>query len=314
MLLSGLAGALALAAKTGTSAAAPKSLVNSIDHSDLGTTLDLALASAPFPDPSAGYRDSTVLVFVPAHYRPDRAIDFVVHFHGHNTTARAAIAAHQLREQLFESKQNAILVVPQGPVESADSSIGKLERQGGFANLLRDVRAALSARDARRALGARSPRVGAALGTVCVSAHSGGYHAAARVITVGGIEVKEVYLFDALYNEVEVFEKWLLAGNQSKRRKLASYFGQEGAPASLSEQLYRDLSRQGVVCAHETTEGMLSPSELVRAQAVFIRSNLSHNAITHQRNALRDCLYASSLRRHVKSAWFDGKQGRRGQK
>ncbi len=309
-LISGLAAAVALVAQV-SEGAVSGFVVNKIDHTDLGTTLDLSLPSAPFPDAASGYRDGTVLVFVPSHYRPDRAVDFIVHFHGHNTTARAAIVWHQLREQLVDSKQNAILVVPQGPVESPDSSIGKLERPGGLARMLGDVRMALLMRDTRRALGTRSPRAGTAIGTICISAHSGGYHAAARAVTVGGIEVKEVYLFDALYNEADVFEKWLVAGGKTRRRKLVSYYGQDGTPAVLSEKLYRDLSKQGVTCAHESAEGTLSRSDLVRAQAVFVRSSLGHSAITHERNALRDCLYASSLKRHVKSAWFEGKHGRR---
>jgi hypothetical protein len=309
-LLAGLVPALLLSAKAASAAA--RIAVKHIDHSHLGTTLDLSLPGAPFPDNGRAYHDATVLVFVPLHYRPDRALDLIVHFHGHNTTARTAMTSHQLREQLWDSKQNAILVVPQGPVDSADSSIGKLERPGGFGRMLRDVRAALSLKETRRALEARAPRSGAAIGTVCVSAHSGGYHAAARAISVGGIEVKEVYLFDALYNEADVFRNWLATRPIGRRRKLVTYFGQEGAPAALSEQLYRDLTKLGVTTARETTEGTLSRGELVRAQAVFVRSGVGHHAIVHERNALRDCLYASSLRRHLRSAWFDNKQGRRG--
>jgi hypothetical protein len=301
-LLSGLGATLLLSARAGFAAA--RVIVKHIDQSHLGTTLELLLASAPFPDVGSGYRDSTVLVFVPLHYRPGRALDLVVHFHGHNTTARSAIAAHQLREQLWDSKQNAILVVPQGPVESADSSIGKLERPGGFGNMLREVRSALLLKETRRSLEARAPRANASIGTVCVSAHSGGYHAAARAVSVGGLEVKEVYLFDALYNDTEVFRHWVAGGSKGRRRKLVTYFGQEGTPSLLSEQLYRDLTRMGIATARQTREGTLSRGELVRAQAVFVRSEASHNAIVHERNALRDCLYASSLRRHVRSAWF----------
>ncbi len=301
-LLSGLLATLLLSAKVAS--AATRVTVKHVDQSHLGTTLELLLPGAPFPDTGSGYRDATVLVFVPLHYRPDRALDFIVHFHGHNTTARAAITAHRLREQLWDSKQNAILIVPQGPVDSSDSSIGKLERPGGFGNMLREVRSALLLKETRRALEARAPRASAPIGTVCVSAHSGGYHAAARAISVGGIEVKEVYLFDALYNEAEVFRNWIAGASKNRRRKLVTYFGQEGTPAVLSDQLYRDLTKLGIATVRETTEGTLSRGELVRAQAVFVRSGLSHNAIVHEHNALRDCLYASSLRRHLRSAWF----------
>src|SRR5262249_26891875 len=87
-----------------------------------GLTLAADLEHAPFPAQGAAYQDRTVFVFVPAHYTPPRdgRVSMVVHFHGHNTTAERAMAAHELREQLFDSKQNAILVVPQGPVFAAD--------------------------------------------------------------------------------------------------------------------------------------------------------------------------------------------------
>src|SRR5687767_14274770 len=72
-----------------------------------GVTFAMELDHAPFAAAPIVY------VFVPHHHRPATDVSCVVHFHGHNTTAERALAAHQLREQLDDSKQNAILVVPQ---------------------------------------------------------------------------------------------------------------------------------------------------------------------------------------------------------
>jgi hypothetical protein len=90
-----------------------------------GVTLVLELEHAPFPAPGAVYRDPTVVVFVPHHFRPGPgdAIGILVHFHGHNSTAERAMVAHELREQLFDSKQNAILVVPELAVLAPDSAV-----------------------------------------------------------------------------------------------------------------------------------------------------------------------------------------------
>src|SRR5258708_583953 len=65
-----------------------------------GVTAILELEHAPFPAPGSWHHDSSVLVFVPRHHRPssDEAVSFVVHFHGHNTTAERATMAHQLRD------------------------------------------------------------------------------------------------------------------------------------------------------------------------------------------------------------------------
>jgi hypothetical protein len=282
-----------------------------------GVTLAMELDHAPFPAPSAAYQDRTVFAFVPVHHRVgrDNRVSAVVHFHGHNTTAERALAAHELREQLFESKQNAILLVPQGPVLAADSSCGKLESPGGLSRMLSEALATLRVPEAAQALGtsvALGP--GARVGTVCLSAHSGGYHAAASCLKHGGVEVNEVYLFDALYAEHDVFRDWVLSGSGRglrHRHKLVSYYGAGASTESESQRLLGELERTGVRCAFEKVEGTLSREELTESDAVFVRTSLTHNGVTHELNALRDCLYASGLTRRLRTAWFERKEGAR---
>jgi hypothetical protein len=108
--------------------------VKSLTQDELGTTLVLGLPEAPF----AGRADDTVIVFVPGRYRyrAEEGISALVHFHGHNSSAERAIVAHALREQLVDSRQNAILVVPQLALLAPDSSCGRLASPRGFARLL----------------------------------------------------------------------------------------------------------------------------------------------------------------------------------
>ncbi len=297
-----------LAAKTG-------SRVTRVSTDERGVTLTMELEHAPFPAPGSWHRDPTVLVFVPRHHRPgpNGQIHFVVHFHGHNSTAERATTAHQLREQLFDSKQNAILVVPELAVLAPDSSAGKLETQGGFARLLDDVLATLGTREARAALGPAAPGARSTPGRICVSAHSGGYHAAACAIRVGGVKVHEVYLFDALYADTEVFRDWVIAGRgkpMSSRNKLVSYFT-AGTTEVNTRRLFAELEQAGVTVARETVEGTLSREDLTHAEAVSIRTQLTHGKVTSELNSLRDCLYASALRRRLRTSWFDAKQGAR---
>jgi hypothetical protein len=240
-------------------------------------------------------------------------VSFVVHFHGHNTTAERATTAHQLREQLFESKQNAILVVPQLAVMAPDSSAGKLEIPGAFARMLDDVLRTLEQRDVRVALGPSAPGIGASAGRVCISAHSGGYHSAACSLRAGGAHVHEVWLFDALYAETDVFRDWVIEGRgkpMGSRHKLVSYFT-AGTTEANTRRLFAELEQAGVACVHETVEGTLSREELTHAEAVSIRTSLGHGTVTSELNSLRDCLYASALRRRLRSSWFDVKQGAR---
>jgi len=280
-----------------------------------GTTLALALEHAPFPSAGAGYRDDTVFVFVPGHYRwrEEDGVAALVHFHGHNTTAERAMTAHQLREQLADSQQNALLVVPQLAVMSADSSCGKLESPGGLARMLAEA-VGTAAREGRTTLGDTAFAPDAPLGTVCLSAHSGGYHAAASCLRSGGVDVRETYLFDALYADFDVFRDWVVSRHGEplhRRHKLVSYFTEGGTTESLNGALRAQLDHGGVLCAHEMQEGALSRRDLSHAEAVFVRSGLWHSAVTWETNALRDVLYASALPRHVPTTWFARKSGAR---
>ncbi len=286
-----------------------------MDRDARGTTLALALDSAPFPAPGAGYADDTVLVFVPAHYRfrAEEGVAVLVHFHGHSTTAERAMAAHELREQLADSRQNALLVVPQLATNAADSACGKLEGAGGLARLLKEA-IAVSAREGRTTLGDTAFAADARVGTVCLSAHSGGYHAAACGLRGGGVDVRETYLFDALYAELDTFRDWVLARHGETlhaRHKLVSYFVEGGTTAAGSRWLRAELDRGGALCEEEEQEGELSRHDLSHAEAVFVRTGLWHNQVTWETNALRDCLYASALPRHLSSDWFARKHGAR---
>ncbi|MBS2014369.1 MAG: hypothetical protein JST00_15890 [Deltaproteobacteria bacterium] len=296
-------------------AAPPASRVVKLASDARGVTATLELAHAPFPAAGSGHQDSTVIAFIPHHHRVarDASVSVVVHFHGHHSTAEKAIVAHQLREQLYESKQNAILLVPQLAVMAADSSAGKLESPGGLARMLADALRVLDSAGVRAATGPAALAPGATLGRLCVSAHSGGFHAAASALRHGGVPVQEVYLFDALYADVDVFKDWVIAGRgkpMGSRHKLVSYFT-AGTTEANTASLFAQLEKNGVSCAYEQTEGTLSRADLTRAEAVSIRTKLAHGAVTSELNGLRDCLYASALHRNLRSSWFDAKNGAR---
>jgi hypothetical protein len=271
-----------------------------------GTTLSLALDHAPFA--GLAYHDDTVHVFVPAHYRwrEQDGVAVLVHFHGHNTTAEHAMAAHELREQLADSRQNAVLIVPQLAVLSADSSCGRLEAPGGLVALLAEA-LATAAREGDVTLGDTAFPADAPVGTVCVSAHSGGFHAAACSLRSGGVDVREAYLFDALYADVDVFGDWVIARRGEplhRRHKLVSYFTEGGSTEHCSAALRARLEHAGVLCAAEMREGELSRHDMSHAEAVFVRTGLWHSAVTWENNALRDVLYASALPRYLATTWF----------
>jgi hypothetical protein len=314
-VLAALANLPLLAVMSGarTAEAQVPARLKSLTRDALGTTLILGLPHAPFAGIS--YGDDTVIVFVPARYRfrAEEGVPALVHFHGHNSTAERAIAAHSLREQLVDSRQNAALVVPQLAVLAADSSCGRLATPGGLARL---VRGALStaARTGRAALQDSRFPDRAKLGRVCLSAHSGGYHAAACSLLAGGLDVSETYLFDALYAESNVFRDWVLARRgepPESRHKLVSYFIAGASTEPVNHYLRADLERSGVLVAEEQREGELSRRDLSHAGAVFVRTEVAHSSVPWETNALRDVLYASTLPRHLGSTWFENSDGAR---
>jgi len=316
--LAGGAAALVVTAVPRTAHADVQSRIRSMDRGSKGVTFYLELESAPFPAPGAGYRDPTVIVYVPSHFRynPHERLPVVVHFHGINSTAEGAMNGNQLREQLFDSRQNAILVVPQGPKNAEDTSFGKLQQEGGLSAMLHEITVLLHTREARRALGDAAVGHGserAHIGLVCLSTHSGGYHGVAGCLQHGGVEVTEVYLFDALYSDTEVFRDWVIKGkgrSQRHRHKLVTYFG-GGTTATQSKLLRTQLEKAGVKCASEHKEGELSRGDLTREEAIFVQTSLSHGQVTWESNALRDCLFASALPRHIRSSWFHDKDSSR---
>jgi hypothetical protein len=279
----------------------------------LGTTLSLGVPQAPFAGVANG--DDTVIVFVPDKYRfrAEEGISLLVHFHGHNSSAERAITAHALREQLVDSRQNAVLVVPQLALLAADSGCGKLATAGGFARMLGGALSS-AARLGRSTLGDSRFPERPRLGRVCLSAHSGGYHAAACSLRSGGIDVSETYLFDALYAESEAFRDWVLERRDdpvTRRHKLVSYFTSGAQTEVLNNGLRTALERSGVRVSEELREGALSRRDLSHARAVFIRTEVAHSSVTWETNALRDVLYASMLPRHLGSTWFERPNGSR---
>lgn len=303
------AGAAAVALVFGRSVEAQTTakagVLTSTERGSGGVTFTLAPKSAAFPCPGGKpYNDRTTLVFVPDHFRLPRSgrVDFVVHFHGHNTTAEKAIVSHKLREQLRDSKQNAVLVVPQGAVNQADGDFGKLMLKGGLGRLVSEIRGVLGGASVSKTLGDATLAKSKRAGRVVLSAHSGGYRAAAACSKGAGVDISEVYLFDALYGDVDAFAAYV---ERSEDHKLVSY-SIGGAPRENSKKLAQILTAKGVDVRQESG-AKLTREELVRGRAVFLEGHSTHAAATFEEQALRDCLLASCLVGRGSRAWHEGK-------
>ena len=270
------------------------------DVSALGVTLHLGLDAAPFPCDGAPYTDDTVVVFVPAGWRPGPgdSVDLLVHFLGRNGRVDGVLEGMRVREQLAASRRNAWLVLPQGPVNAPDNRIGKLERPGGLARLVAEVIERVCSGEAADALGSLAPDGLLGPGRVLLSAHSGGYRAAAWGLTRGQVEVSEVFLFDALYGERRTFREWLTAAPgvaAASRRRLVSVYTAWGGTRDENHGLQADLERLGLAVRHDVMAGPLSRDERARATALFLQSSAGHGDAVWRDDALFTCLASSGL-------------------
>ena len=277
LLGTGVAGAIVAPTIWIPRTANAASRIDKIDRGANGTTIYLSLENGPFPAKGERYKDDTCIVYVPHHFRlmADSKIDTVLHFHGHNNTAAGAMKGFKLREQLIESKQNAILIMPQGPVNARDSSGGKLEKKGALNPFLREVRQLVQSNEVAAKLGKSGIPKSGRIGTLVVSAHSGGFHVAAKLCKDTSFDVREVYLLDALYGDMYTFRDWVSArksqSRMADRHKLVSYYG-KGKVKTNNEKLMAEFDRLGIKYAHETKEGELKILEEAR-----IAMGLSYN-------------------------------------
>lgn len=301
------------------------------ETSQYGTTYWGRFDHAPFPSPGSPYKDNTIAVFVPEHYcpvlikaRPRKkgqtlyscysekqwaklkksgyrlskvdAVDYVIHFHGHSNTVEKALNNHKLREQFSLSLQNAILVVPQGPVNAIDSSAGKLERSGGMKRMLTEVHHFLRKQGV---IGSRQH-----LRRLIITSHSGGYRAAENCLKHGGFEVSELFLFDSLYAGTETFFEWIKEG---KGRRLVNIYYRD-KPRARTRELGAMLASAGIPVLKLKESEMDKPDfqrkKLARSRVIFVETDLGHSGCTRGRFNYRDHLFGSGLRRIRKTDWF----------
>jgi hypothetical protein len=265
-----------------------------------GTLLVEHLASAPFPHPqrahgheyegklydaAAHYSDDTVAIFIPKGFSQKGRVDFVVHFHGWKNHVEAVLRHYQLIEQLVASRRNALLVVPQGPFDAPDSFGGKLEDSGGFARFINEVSERLQ----------KSPAVklkSFAVGNIILSGHSGGYQVISSILDRGGLsgQIKEVWLFDALYARTDKFLAWW----ETSRGRLINIYTEHGGTKPETEQMMGMLKDRGIPFL-TAKEAKIRADDLRHNRLVFLYSDLAHDEVVNEHQSFEQFLATSIL-------------------
>lgn len=271
----------------------------------IGENLMVQMKSAPFPHPKRAqghtydgksypaaqhYRDSSVMIFLPKSFHAARTLDVVVYLHGWNNCIDTANEQFRLAEQFSESRRNAVLVFPEGPRFAPDSFGGKLEDSCGLQRLLSETLETLR----------RTKNIKARLGNVILAGHSGAYRGMAYMLLRGGVSVREVWLFDALYGQTEKFAHWLETDCKRLHGRFVNIYTDGGGTKAETEKLMEDLTAWNVpfrvVEESDATKQIITRQDLKRFSAVFIHTDLSHNDVIARRSQFRQFLETSCLR------------------
>ena len=214
-----------------------------------GTTV--SLPSAPYPHENSPYTNDSVRIFIPDGYRDLEAQDFVVHFHGWTTNVHKTLTENKYQEHLCSSGANAILVLPQGPLNAQSGDFGKLMHPGGLDALLKDVLSVVF-REGR----IRNP----AIGEIVLTSHSGGYQAVAANLSGNPFSVSAALLCDSLYGQESAYEQYVRGGG-----RLISNYTAGGGTEDKSHALAKKLAASGIEVSSQADQRSLRDSRAVLA-------------------------------------------------
>jgi hypothetical protein len=213
------------------------------------------------------YTDRSVLFHIPPHFDPKKPFAYLVFFHGIGTDVHKSNVDYNLDGQVDASGKNVILVIPQLPKDAADSSPGKFFRKGAFKTFMDEVAAEVTMK-----LG-RKYRTRCVDAPIILAAFSGGYKAAAYTLDRGGTadRIRGVVLLDALYEDVDKFEKWI--GKKIRKSFFVNVFTR-GACERNSTELAAQLGRHGLRVTPNWPARPVSTGELY-----FVSSETGHMEI-----------------------------------
>lgn len=213
------------------------------------------------------YSDSSVAIFIPQNYQLKDSVHLVFYFHGWWNNIHKSMNEFKLPEQFSNSKKNAIFVFPEGPKDAPDSFGGKLEEKNIFKQLVHEV---LHFLYSEKKITSAQP------GKIILSGHSGAYRVISLILNRGGLTdfISEVYLFDALYGQLQKYSHWL----EKYQGRFINIVTPNGGTKYNSEEFLNDLDDwQMSYYRHERNE--ISLNQLLNERIIFIFTDLSHNEV-----------------------------------
>lgn len=222
--------------------------------------------------PAAGhYDDSSVMIVVPPQFKATKKTDIICWFHGWRNTIDSAASYFELVKQFIASGSNAVLVIPETAKNSPDSYGGKLEKKDIFKALAKDV---IDKLKKEKVIGKR-----AEAGNIILAGHSGAFRVMAHILQNGGMEVKQVLLFDGLYSQVDKYTAWIQADDA--HRFLHIYTNRGGGTDAVSAEMMKGLREKNIAFINPE-EKDVNAEMLKSNQVIFIHSLKEHNDVINR--------------------------------
>ena len=220
---------------------------------------------------AAHYSDSSVLIVVPPDFKAGKKVDVIFWFHGWRNNIDTAAAYFELTNQFVATNCNAILVLPETTKDAPDSYGGKLEQQTVFKHLLQDVMNELK----KQKITGKKIKPG----NIVLAGHSGAFRVMAYILQNGGIEVKQIILFDGLYSQIEKYTGWIEADGAHQFINL--YTNKGGGTDEVSEKMMQGLREKNITFIN-LEEKEVNAAMLKENKVIFIHSLKEHNDVINR--------------------------------
>jgi hypothetical protein len=187
-------------------------------------------------------------------------------------------SAYSLISSFDASKANALLVIPELKFDASTGNPGVFADKGNFALFLTELFSA-------SALGSVLPvRTLDQIDNISVMSHSAGYWATAMILRHGGVNnIRQVVLFDSLYNYADDFIAWIQQSLKSPncRFQFANIYSRNGDTYADSQKMATRAS--SIVPAAQFLDDRKPSAALApgtTAYNVFFKySSLDHDSI-----------------------------------
>jgi hypothetical protein len=235
------------------------------------------------------YSDNHVLMIIPKKLKTNKTVDLVFWFHGWRNNIDRAAEFYKLTRQFIASKRNAVLVLAETAKNSPDSYGGKLEQPGMFRLLTNDVMQALKAGNYI------SDQIKP--GNIVLAGHSGAFRVIAYILQNGEMPVQEVFLFDALYAEVDKYQNWI---ELDRSHHFVHWFTNHGGGTDEVSSYMMTQLKNHSDNFELAEEAGIKPKTINDNYILFVHSLREHNVIINDPDNFQLLLENSFVLRQIK--------------